>query len=805
MIGRHVPHAVRSLARMPALSAVVIASLAVGIGVNTAVFSWVQAMVLRPLPGVPDTGRMHLVEPRTETGSYPGASWLEYRDLRDRVHSIPDLLAFRMVAFNVGDAPHVERTYGLLVSDNYFSSLRLQPALGRFLRSDEGTRPDADPVVVVSHDYWQTRMGGSAAALGRTIRVNDQLLTVIGVTPPGFQGTMLMLSFDLFVPATMAPSLLGGSRELEDRSLRGYAVLGRLDPTSTVPRVQAELDRAMGELAALYPDANRTVTAEVKTFWDAPHGPQQMLARGLLMLQGIMLLLLAAVCVNTSNLMLSRASARQREIGVRLALGAHPGDIASLLLTENLMLAGLGAAGGALLAVWATDAMRAVPMISAFPIKFQTRVDAVDVAFASALGVACGLLCGGASAWRLARLDPQRALRSGAQSEGRSVVRDWIIAVQVALALAVLMAAGLFVQSFAETRETDPGFRREGVLLASYDLTGRPVDSASSLDFARRLLARLRAIPSVESAAIAVSVPLDIHGLPQRSFSVEGRVRTDGGVDQALTNTVTPGYFRTMGVAMLAGSDFVGLDDSKSPPQAIVNDAFVRRYLGEGPAESAVGRRLQSRSTAYVIAGVVRTSLSESFSEPPTPVVYLSYRDRTPARGEIHVRTRPGAEMLLAPEIERAVHDLDPSLPIYDVRTLGDHVEKNLVLRRIPARMFVVLGPLLLALAAIGIYAVVAYAVARRTREIGVRLALGAAPSRVVFQIVGETMRVVVAGALGAWALSLLVDLHLVRGPLSLRVFAGVPAALVAVTAGACWIPARRAASTDPLEALREE
>src|SRR5438874_8272344 len=197
---RNLTLAFRSLARMPVLAIVVVASLAVGIGVNTAVFSWVQAMILQPLPGVPDTGPMHLVEPRTESGSYPGASWLEYRDLRERLRSIPDLVAFRMVAFNAGEAPRVERAYGLLVSENYFSSLRLQPALGRFLRSDEGVRPDADPVVVISYDYWQTRMAGDAAVLGRTIRVNDRLLTVIGVTPPRFQGTMLMLNFDLFVP-----------------------------------------------------------------------------------------------------------------------------------------------------------------------------------------------------------------------------------------------------------------------------------------------------------------------------------------------------------------------------------------------------------------------------------------------------------------------------------------------------------------------------------------------------------------------------------------------------------------------------
>jgi len=791
---------------MPVLASVVVASLGVGIGVNTAVFSWVEAMILRPLPGVPDVGEVYLVEPRAETGSYPGTSWPEYRDLRERMRSIPDLVASRMAPLNVGDAPRVERAYGLLVSNNYFSALRLRPALGRFLREDEGIRPDADPVVVISHDYWQTRMSGDPGVVGRTIRVNDRQLTIIGVTPPRFQGTILMLSFDLFVPATMAPSLLAGSRELEDRTLRGYSVIGRIAPAVTLQQAQDDLNRAMRQIADLFPETNRAMTAEMKTFWDAPHGPQQMLSRALIILQIVMLLLLLAVCINTANLMLARASARQREVGVRLALGARPANIVSLFLSETLMLAGAGAVLGAALAVWATDAMRAVPMITAFPIKFQTRIDVVDLAFAAGLGLGCGLLFGAAPAWQLSRLDPQAALRAGSQSAGRSLLRNWIVGAQIGLALIVLMAAGLFVESFADTRSTDPGFRREGVLLAAYDLTGRPwADDASARDFARRLLARLRALPNVESAAIATSVPLDIHGLPSRSFSLEGRARIDGGVDQSLTNTVTPDYFRTIGVPMLAGEDFVALDERASPPQAVVNDAFVRRYVGDGPLEAAVGRRIRSRSTTYTIVGVARTSLSDSFSEPPTPVIYLSYRDRTPARGEIHVRTRPGAETLLAPEVERSVRDIDPGLPVYDIRTLGDHVEKNLVLRRIPARMFIVLGPMLLALAAIGIYAVVAYTVSRRTTEIGIRLALGAAPSRVVTLIVVDTMRIVAFGAMPAWALALMVSLHLIRGPLSLVAFAVVPAVLILVSAVACWIPARSAASIDPLKALREE
>jgi hypothetical protein len=252
----------------------------------------------------------------------------------------------------------------------------------------------------------------------------------------------------------------------------------------------------------------------------------------------------------------------------------------------------------------------------------------------------------------------------------------------------------------------------------------------------------------------------------------------------------------------MRGSDFVQLDDAASPPQAIVNEEFVRRFVGE---DAEIGRGIVSRGTRYVIAGVVKNSLSESFSEPPTPVLYLSYRDRPSVRGEMHVRTRAGAEPLLGPEIEHVVRDLDPALPVFDVRTLTEHVERNLFLRRIPARMFVVLGPALLLLAAIGIYAVVAYTVSHRTTEIGVRMALGATARRVVTQIVGESLRVVAAGALIGWALALMVDLHLVRGPIALSVFVGVPAALLLVAAGACWLPANRATRIDPVVALRHE
>jgi predicted permease len=795
-------HAVRALLRMPVVSAVVVLSLAVGIGVNTAVFSWVQAVVLRPLPGVADAGGILLVEPRAETGSYPGVSWREYGDLRERLRTMPNLIAFRMAPLSTGEPGQVQRAYGLLVSGNYFTALGLRPALGRFLREDEAARPGGEPVIVVSYDFWQNRLGADPAAIGRSIRVNDQVLTVIGVAPPRFQGTALGLNFEMWVPATLAPVLLGGSAELTDRSLRGYAAIGRLAHGATRQQAQTELDHVMADLAAAYPGTDGKLRGEVLPFWQAPRGPQRMLAGALALLQAIMLILLLAVCGNTANLLLARATTRQREMGVRLALGAARLHIATLVLTESVLLAVVGAAGGVLLATWATEALRAVPIITSFPIRFQTELDGMSVAFAAALAIACGLLFGLAPALHLARLDPQAAIRSGSRGAGRSPVRNSLMAVEVGLALVVLLAAAIFLRAFGDARDADPGFRREGVLLVAYDLTGKNMNWAATRDFTRRLLDRVHALPAVESAAIAAAVPLDIHGLPMRTFTVEGRARSEATPDLALSNTVTPDYFRTMGIAIRTGSDFAALADESSPKQAIVNAEFVRRFIGDG---EIVGRRLTTRGDAYTIAGIVDNSVSEAFGEPPTPVIYLSYRDRPTGRGEIHLRTRPGAEALLAPEVERIVRDLDPTLPVYDVRTLAEHIDKNLFLRRIPARMFVVLGPALLLLAAIGIYAVVAYTVSHRTAEIGVRLALGATPRRVLSEVIGDSMRVVVAGAFVGWVLAVVVALHLVRGPMYASVFLGVPALLLSVAAVASWLPARRASRVDPVVALRQE
>lgn len=788
----------RAIRRMPVVSAVIVLSLAAGIGVNTVVFSWIQSRVLEPLPGVEQGARFHGIEAKNASGMYPSSSWPEYEDLRDGLGAFEGVIASRMLPLYVGERGQVERAYALLVSPNYFEALRVTPLAGRFFSEAEAA--SRAPVAVISYGLWQSRFGGRADIVGQRLRANGADLQVTGVTPRAFQGTVTGLSFDIWVPATLAPLVAPGSQELDRRTQRGYSVLGRLPDGVSRGQAQAEVSAFMTQLATSYPDSNTGISAEVLPFWQAPRGPNRMITTALMALQIVMLLLLLAVCGNTANLVLARASARQKEIGVRLALGSGPWRVARLLLVENMMLGVLGAIGGAAIAVWGTNALKVLPL-TGLPIRFETSVDLGGLAFAIALGVLCGMLVGAIPALHLARLDPLAAFRAGAMSASRNRTRNVLMAAQVALALVVLIAGGLFLRSFLATRTEDTGFTRHGVLLVAYDLTGRNVDTAGARTFAARLLDRLRAHPDVAAAAVSISVPLDIHGLPMRVFTLDGRTRTAEGQDQALTNVVTPGYFEALDIPIRDGRDFAALTDTVSPPQAVVNETFVRAFIGEG---SAIGRRLQARGGTYMIAGVVADSLYNAFGEPPTPIIYFSYRDRAPASGEIHLRARSGDGAALAPVARAIVRDLDADLPVFNARTFDQHVDTNLVFRRVPARMFAFLGPLLLVLAAIGIYAVVAYSMSVRRTEIGVRIALGASAARVVRDFVSETMGVVMIGAAMGWLVAFVIAADVTGGaPLDLIVFAGVPALLLTVAALASWLPAQRAAKLEPWQALR--
>ncbi len=800
-LARDLRQAARAFRRAPVVAAVVVGSLALGIGANATVFSWVQARILEPIGGVRGGARFHFIEPRGEGGSYPGTSWREYLDVRDRVVEMDRVIGFRLSPLTTGGTDGPSRVTAMLVSDNYFDALRLAPARGRLFstRTAGGDDTTPDLAAVVSHRYWQSRLGAADDVVGHVLQLNAQPLVIVGVAPRHFQGTAMGLQADVWVPATLAPRLFDGSTELDDRGQRAYTVLGALRPGATRPAAQADLDRIMRDLTREAPATNAGITADVLPYWQSPRGPQRFLSAALTVLQAAMLLVLAAVCANAATLLLARASARRQEVAVRLAIGAARWRVMSLLLTESLLFAATGTALGALLAVWGTSAFRAVPLPApnGMTVELFTAVDWTTIWFAAALGVAAAFIVGILPALQLARLPPQAVLRDGRAAGGRAHARDAIMVVQVALAALVLVIAAVFVRQLDDARTTDPGFDRDGVLLAAYDLRGRvrAVEPAAATTFANRLLTQIAALPSVDRAALAISVPLDIHGFPGRQYQLEGSARADGMLDRALTNIVSAGYFATMGIAMVDGSDFAALSDPAAPMQAIVNDTFARQH---GP-RPVIGRTLTTAGRSYRIVGVVADSRYNAYDEPATPFIYLSLRDRPSPSAELHVRRRAGTDAALANEVRRIVRDLDPALPLYNVRSLDDHVEANLVFRRIPARLFGVLGPVLLGVIGMGIYAVVSYTITRRRTEVGVRMALGGTPQRVTREFVADTLQMVglglAAGLLFAWII--VSGMAGTASGLLLPVI-GVAAMIGGVAFAASWVPVRRAARVDP-------
>jgi predicted permease len=664
--------------------------------------------------------------------------------------------------------------------------------------------------VVISHRFWQSRMAGAADAVGQPLRLNTQVFTIAGVAPPGFQGTVMGLNFDLWVPATAAPLLMPGSNELDNRGSRGYLMMGALAPGRSLGEGRDDVARIMSELAARHPSTNRTLTAAVLPQWQSPRGPQQSITAALAMLQALTLLVLAAVIGNTTTLVLARATSRQREAAIRLALGAARWRVVSLVLSEYVVIGAIGAALGALLAAWGTDALRAVPMPSpaGLEVSFVTGIDGLTLAFAMALGLIAGIAIGLPAAWQLSRHRPQVVLRSGGAVAGRHRLRDTLVALEVALAMVVLVVSAMFVRNFSRTQTTDPGFRLEGVLLAAYDLNGRGPDTTPAIarDFAVRLLQRVQALPGVASAALATSVPLDIHGMPTRRFTLEGRAREDGAPDEALANVVSAEYFDALDVRLGRGTVFARMDDDASPLQVVVNEAFAD-MLGGGL--DVVGRRVEAGRRSYLITGVVEDTIANSFGEAPSPFIFFNLRDLPSPAVELHVRAREGTEAraeALTADVRRAVRELDATLALYNVRTLASHVDRNLFFQRIPARLFAVLGPLVLALVALGIYAVGAHAVGERRAEIGTRLALGATAGQVVRLMVADAFRVVGLGLAGGAVVALLVDPKALTGPFSEGMLVGGVAALFVVVAlAASYIPARRAGLVDPNLTLRAE
>lgn len=803
--------ALRMLTKAPVMSAVIILSLAIGIGANTVVFSWIQAIFFDPLPAVAHGARLLTIVPRDRNGTQLEASWLDYRDLREQQTSFREIAASRVRPFNLRNAgDQDERIWGELASDNYFTLLGLHPALGRFFKPDEATQPGSSPVVVISYGCWQTRFDGSPTVLGQTLRLNDVVFTIIGVTPEKFKGSIVGLGLDLWLPLTMAKQLIPSTNELTARDDRPYVLLADLKPGVSRQQAKAELDAIFQRLARIYPNTDTGLAIDVLPLWQSPTGAQRIMLGALGTLQSLVFLVLLVVCANTANLLLSHATARQKEIGIRLALGASRWRILRQLVTESVVLALLGSAGGVLFSLWGIQALYNVPIPGNYPIKVGARLDASGCLFSVLLATACGIFFGLAPALQLSRAEVAATLRIGGRGSGASThhrLRNLLVGTEAALALVVLILAGLFLKSFANAQTVNPGFNAQGVLLANFDLAARGYDKNSARIFVRDLLAHLRGTPGVETATVSSFVPLSLGGIPSDTVAIDGRPVDPDRPGRTLYGNVAPGYFQTLAIPLVAGSDFVDLDNTTKSKEVIVNQEFARRFW---PGMSPLGHKLTTDGGSYDVVGVARDGKYATLSEMPTAMVYFSVRDRISLWNlTLHVRTQ-GDPLALAPEVRRVIRVVDPNLAVRDVKTLVQAIDESLITLRVPARMLSVLGPLALLLAAIGIYSVLSYSVAQRTNEIGVRLALGATPSAVVRMIVHQGIKVVAVGLAAGLLVALTASFYLSRilvkvPPGDPVVFIAIPILLVAVSWFACWLPARRAAMVSPLTALRSE
>ncbi len=797
-------YALRGLARSPAFTAAAVLILALGIGANTAIFSVVDAVVLHPLPGVARPAR--LVDVTGETVSYP---W--YRSVREQTGgTFSGLAAWRQRPLHLSSGGAPARIDAEVVSANYFDVLGARPALGRFfVAADEAS---GEAIAVLGSRLWKTRFGGDPSVVGRTVVLNGAPFTVVGVAGEGFRGTAFGLAPDAWVPIGAWPRLATGAfrnLDLNGRSWSWLSVVGRLAPGISMPQAQAALDVAAHREAAAFPDhaPGRPFALRPTIRTAAGFGQSGDPVAFLATLAAAVAAALVIACANLANLLLARGAARQKEMAVRLALGATRSRLVRQLLTESVTLAVLGGAAGIAVASWSLALLVGMPMPGNGSLApFEPSLDARALAFSTLLAVATGLFFGVLPAIQTSRRPPSPALKSSGASS-RSFLRSALVAAQVALSLALLVGAGLLARSLQRALATDFGFQPRGVVLADVDLGLQGYDAGRADVFTNTLAERMRSAPGIEAVAWTALVPLS-GGEWSDGFQIVGRPPDRS--QEAGTNAVSADFFRTLRIPIAAGREFDDrLDGPRSPAPVIVNESMARRYW---PGTSPIGARIQIHGAERTVIGVARDFRMTSLRDAPGPQAYFAIRSGEGAglmRLTLLVRARdpradPGRVVLA--EIGR----LDKSLPVSTPRSYASELGEQLVPQRLGAALLGAFGLLSLALAAVGIYSVISYSVARRTREIGVRMALGARPADVRALFVAQTARPVIAGLVAGLALvaaagTVLRGFLYETSPSDPAAIAGAAALLLAGAIAAAWLPARRAARIDPIDALRQE
>jgi predicted permease len=805
--------------KSPGLSAVALLSLALGIGVNTAIFSLVNVVLLRPLSAeAPE----QLVSVYTTDRNSPGTlenSHLNYVDFRESNQVFSGLMDYVTIPLTFDQAGQKERVTGQLVSGNYFDVLGVKPAMGRTFLPEEDRTPGASPVAVVSHNFWTRRMNADPNAVGKVIKLNDHSFTVIGVAPRSFTGVDLSVVPEIWVPQMMFHEAAPGTEpRYTNRRFLFLSVVGRLKSGVSLGQAQEATNALASQLAEAYPNDNVGRGVKVVPLSEVRLNPDgnNVLFRVSVLLLSIVGTILLIACVNVANLLLARATSRRKEIAIRLALGSSRARLVTQLLTEALMLSLAGGLFGLLLAYMTKDLLRVlIPpnfQLEGIGIALDSRVLLVTLA----LSVASGLLFGLFPGVQASKPELVSTLKTdiAAAAEGRAsafTLRKALIVVEVALCVVTLVVATLFLRSLGNVQQIDPGFKADNVLLSAIDISLKNYSEAEAEAYARQLypqlVERVRNLSGVEQAVISRSRPFEKGFL--RSVFIEG---SENPADQkgvlVRANIVGAGYFKTLGIPMLNGREFADTDRFDTPTVVIVNEAMARRFW---PNQDAVGKRLKliKDTTAREVVGVVRNTKANSLTEEDQPYLYLPLSQHYTPTATIYARTTSAPEQLAA-AVRREVQTLDPSLPVFDVRTLREQTDRSLWAERSTAVLLTLFGLLALLLAAGGIFGIVSYFISQRTRDIGIRIALGAQPAAVIRLVMGEVLALVGLGVvLGVGATLALT--HLLRSllygisPTDLFAFISAPAVLFAVALLASFLPARRAARIDPLRTLRAQ
>lgn len=809
-------HALRSLLRTPGFTAVALLTLAIGIGAITTVFSWIDRVLLTPLPGVAELHRIVALETRTPAGDLIDTSYPDFIDYQTQAKSFSHLLVHKERPLTLGTGPESERVWSELVSGNFFEALGVRPRLGRFFApEDRADTPASAPVVVISESLWRRRFHSDPGVLGRTIKLNQRDFTIIGVAPTTFLGVLNGLAFDAWVPLNAHALLLGPSRWLESRGSRSLHVLGRLAPGVSLDSARAELAAISANLIASQPGRLKGLGVVAMPVTDSPHGAHRELAKPLLLLFGVAGLLLLIVCANLSNLLLVRASARQREMCIRQALGAGTWRLLRQLIAESLALSLAGALLGLLVTWWLLGLLSHLLPDATLPISLTADLSGRVLLLAVAVSTVTALLAGLAPALWAVRPGLIDALRSHSRTAATlphaEFFRRCLVVAQVTVALVTLASAVLAVKSFYGVKRADVGFDSSGVLLASLKLDTSGLTREDAAAFLDRLQERLPVLPGTTASALAEDVPLGLHKGSWEEISVPGYARAPQEDLRIYRNLVSPGYFSLMRIPLLSGREFEGTDKPGAPFVAIVNETFARRYFG---TVEAVGRTFSVwGNRTLTVVGVARDIKVSSIGESARPYFYVSLPQfySLGTGMAIHLRVADHADPVLQlPALRSLVRELDPRVPLLEALTLTDYVSAARYVQKAAASLLGVLSALAVSLTALGLYGILAFAVAQRTPEFGIRLALGAQASDITRLVLGRGALLVGLGlllGLAAAAAVTRVLASLLYGidsfePALLAV-AVVP--LLFAAFAACWLPARRAARIDPISALRAE